>query len=160
MYPIFKFIICVVLVLCVLGNKSDLKADREISQQQALDYAYSIGAGYYETSAMTREGVWEDGMPCFHFISLSATVVNCLSVMNLSRSMQPVAGIQEVFVHCAKSLISMHEQDSGSGLRVMDSYSNQQVDSGSFSLHRSGTDSSIGQQTTEPQKKGWCCSSS
>ena len=46
------------VLLSIVGNKIDLD-DRVISQVQATDYALSIGAQYFETSAITGEGVNE-----------------------------------------------------------------------------------------------------
>ena len=43
-------------VMVVLGNKCDLGADRKVPLQQAQEYAASIGAAHFETSAMTNEG--------------------------------------------------------------------------------------------------------
>ena len=46
------------LVLCVLGNKCDLRHERKVSEEEAQEYAASIGALYYETSALSNEGKW------------------------------------------------------------------------------------------------------
>lgn len=43
-------------VFCVLGNKCDLRQERKVSEEEAQEYAASIGALYYETSALTNEG--------------------------------------------------------------------------------------------------------
>lgn len=48
-----------VLVLCVLGNKCDLSEEREVQTDDAQEYAAGIGAMFYETSALTNEGVQE-----------------------------------------------------------------------------------------------------
>jgi small GTP-binding protein len=39
----------------LVGNKCDLESKREVDKQNAMDYAKSIGAKYYETSALTDE---------------------------------------------------------------------------------------------------------
>ena len=39
----------------VVGNKCDLESKREVDKQIAENYAKSIGAKYYETSALTDE---------------------------------------------------------------------------------------------------------
>ena len=41
------------LPIVVVGNKCDLEDKRQIDKQQAMDYAKSIKAKYYETSALT-----------------------------------------------------------------------------------------------------------
>ena len=43
------------LPMVVVGNKCDLESKREVDKQIAMDYAKSIGAKYYETSALTDE---------------------------------------------------------------------------------------------------------
>ena len=43
-------------MLCVLGNKCDLRHERKVSEEEAQEYAASIGALYYETSALSNEG--------------------------------------------------------------------------------------------------------
>ena len=42
--------------MCVLGNKCDLKEQRKVAADEALMYAASIGALFFETSALTNEG--------------------------------------------------------------------------------------------------------
>ena len=41
--------------IVLVGNKCDLESKREVDKQTAMDYAKSIGAKYYETSALTDE---------------------------------------------------------------------------------------------------------
>ena len=41
------------LPIIIVGNKCDLESSREVDKQTALDYAKTIGAKYYETSALT-----------------------------------------------------------------------------------------------------------
>ncbi len=43
-------------VMCVLGNKCDLKDQRQVSSDEGVQYAASIGALFFETSALTNEG--------------------------------------------------------------------------------------------------------
>ena len=43
------------LPIILVGNKCDLESKREVDKQVALDYAKSIGAKYYETSALTDQ---------------------------------------------------------------------------------------------------------
>jgi Ras-related protein Rab-21 len=40
------------MVLCVVGNKIDLAKNRQVSRDEAIQYARSIGATYHECSAM------------------------------------------------------------------------------------------------------------
>ena len=40
------------LPIILVGNKSDLESSREVEKQSAVDYAKTIGAKYYETSAL------------------------------------------------------------------------------------------------------------
>ena len=41
--------------IVLVGNKCDLESKREVAKQSGMDYAKSIGAKYYETSALTNE---------------------------------------------------------------------------------------------------------
>lgn len=43
------------LPIIIVGNKCDIKEGRKVTYQQAEDYAKSLGAKYYETSALTDE---------------------------------------------------------------------------------------------------------
>ncbi|XP_074035720.1 uncharacterized protein [Leptinotarsa decemlineata] len=45
------------MVLCVVGNKTDLNDQRTVTREEALQYSKSIGAFYFESSAMTDQGV-------------------------------------------------------------------------------------------------------
>ena len=44
------------LVYCIIGNKSDLEDAREVSVEKAQEYASSIGASHYFTSALSNQG--------------------------------------------------------------------------------------------------------
>ena len=43
--------------MCILGNKSDLADHRQVSSEEGLHYAASIGALFFETSALKDEGI-------------------------------------------------------------------------------------------------------
>ncbi|PSN35768.1 Ras-related protein RabJ [Blattella germanica] len=45
------------MVLSVVGNKTDLEAGRKVTREEALQYATSIGANYFESSALHDEGI-------------------------------------------------------------------------------------------------------
>ncbi|RWS27128.1 ras-related protein Rab-21-like isoform X2 [Leptotrombidium deliense] len=47
------------ITLCYVGNKCDLKYERKVSSEEAEEYAESINAKYFETSALTNEGISE-----------------------------------------------------------------------------------------------------
>ena len=42
--------------MVLLGNKSDLESEREVSLNEALQYAANIDAKYFETSALSNQG--------------------------------------------------------------------------------------------------------
>lgn len=44
-------------IFVLLGNKKDLPDAREVTEKEALKYAESIGAKYYETCSTTGEGM-------------------------------------------------------------------------------------------------------
>lgn len=45
------------IVLCLLGNKSDLESGRKVSKEDAAEYAASIDALFYESSALKNIGI-------------------------------------------------------------------------------------------------------
>lgn len=47
------------LVMCVLGNKCDLRDERCVPLQPAQEYATSVGARHFDTSALSEEGIHE-----------------------------------------------------------------------------------------------------
>lgn len=51
------------LVLCVVGNKTDLEAQRKVTKEEAEQYASSIAASYFESSALNDTGI-EDVFLC------------------------------------------------------------------------------------------------
>lgn len=58
------------IVLCLLGNKSDLESGRKVSKEDAEEYAASIDALFYETSALKNIGI-EDA-----FLQVSKNLIN------------------------------------------------------------------------------------
>lgn len=47
------------VVLCIVANKIDLEKDRHVSSQVAEDYAKSVNAKLYHTSAKLSRGIEE-----------------------------------------------------------------------------------------------------
>ncbi|GAB1604269.1 ras-related protein Rab-21-like [Argonauta hians] len=47
------------IVMCLLGNKQDLEHQRKVSMAEAQQYANSIGAYFFETSALFNTGIEE-----------------------------------------------------------------------------------------------------
>jgi Ras-related protein Rab-21 len=45
------------IVLCIVGNKIDLEKQRAVSVAEAEQYAESVGAEYYQTSAKRNIGL-------------------------------------------------------------------------------------------------------
>lgn len=44
------------MVLNVVGNKTDLESQRQVTREEALQYTASIGGSYFESSALHDEG--------------------------------------------------------------------------------------------------------
>lgn len=42
--------------MCIVGNKTDLESQRKVSKEEAHTYADSIGATYFEASALHDQG--------------------------------------------------------------------------------------------------------
>ena len=47
------------IILYIAGNKSDLERHRVVPRQEAADYAVTVGAQYFETSAKSGRGINE-----------------------------------------------------------------------------------------------------
>ncbi|XP_037934987.1 ras-related protein Rab-21-like [Teleopsis dalmanni] len=47
------------IVITIVGNKTDLEAQRTVEQSEAIEYSESMGAHYFETSAKANEGIEE-----------------------------------------------------------------------------------------------------
>lgn len=47
------------IILAIAGNKIDLEEQRTVMEDDALSYAESVGAHYFETSAKTNDNVEE-----------------------------------------------------------------------------------------------------
>lgn len=47
------------IILAIAGNKIDLEEQRTVMEEEALSYAESVGAHYFETSAKTNDNVEE-----------------------------------------------------------------------------------------------------
>lgn len=46
-------------IICIIGNKCDLEHQRTVDRARAVQFAKSIGALYFETSAKTSEGIMD-----------------------------------------------------------------------------------------------------
>lgn len=46
-------------VLCIAGNKCDMETSRQIDKKEAEDYAESVGAKHFHTSAKLNRGIDE-----------------------------------------------------------------------------------------------------
>lgn len=47
------------VILCIVGNKTDLEKDRHVSIETAEEYARSVNAKLYNTSAKLNKGIEE-----------------------------------------------------------------------------------------------------
>lgn len=56
--------------MCLLGNKSDLESGRKVSTADASEYANSIDALFFETSALknTGEHIWWEMLKHVHIV--------------------------------------------------------------------------------------------
>ena len=62
--------------IILVGNKCDMEDKREVSKQSAMEYAQSIGAKYYETSALNANSdnckvVFQQ---CAHMIIMNSSI--------------------------------------------------------------------------------------
>ncbi|PIK47673.1 putative ras-related protein [Apostichopus japonicus] len=66
------------IVMCVLGNKCDLAEQRQVPLEEGVQFAASIGALFFETSALTNDGIQEAFLRLsLAMISLSQSAPNC-----------------------------------------------------------------------------------
>ncbi|XP_070546754.1 uncharacterized protein [Ptychodera flava] len=62
------------IVICVLANKSDLVEHRKVTTEEGRSYANNIGALFFETSALTNQGLQDAFIHvCKNLILLSQT---------------------------------------------------------------------------------------
>ncbi|KAI8500806.1 hypothetical protein Bbelb_216240 [Branchiostoma belcheri] len=89
------------IIMCVIGNKTDLASRREVSREKAEQYADSINALYYETSALTNDGIQEAFLQVsLSLIKLSQTDKSSgLTVYDGSASLLNADGIIEDGMH-------------------------------------------------------------
>ncbi|CAG2108371.1 unnamed protein product [Medioppia subpectinata] len=57
------------VIVCIVGNKQDLEAERRVTTSEAEAYALHINAEYFETSALAKTGITE----VFSFIANKVT---------------------------------------------------------------------------------------
>ena len=53
---LLSYFVYIIIALCVVGNKTDLSDQREVSRERGEDFAHQIGAMYTETSASENTG--------------------------------------------------------------------------------------------------------
>ncbi|XP_069688175.1 uncharacterized protein RabX1 isoform X1 [Periplaneta americana] len=88
------------MVLSVVGNKTDLESQRQVTRDEALQYTSSIGGSYFESSALHDEG--------------------CMNYRN-DGLMVYLNGIEDVFLNTAMGLIRLSQDSLCSSLRIYDS---------------------------------------
>nr|ABD65439.1 Rab21 [Suberites domuncula] len=76
------------IAVCIVGNKIDLEKHRTVSHREAEDYASSVGATHFNTSAKQNKGVQE------LFLDLSKNILESKSMPHPSDSGQPFAAPQ------------------------------------------------------------------
>lgn len=58
--PLFSFLfLSFSFLLVIIGNKIDLERQRVVTEQEAVDYATSVGAQHFNTSAKLNKGLEE-----------------------------------------------------------------------------------------------------
>lgn len=69
------------MVLAVVGNKSDLRKDRQVDSEEGQGYATKIGASYHETSVVQGEGIEKVFLAIgTGLLRLSSTERDCTSI--------------------------------------------------------------------------------
>jgi Ras family len=114
------------MVLCLVGNKTDLVNSRIVTQDEALQYAQTIGATYFECSALQDHGKYK------YIIGILATqftraLFAKLFLLYLKTHAQAkcylymfvISGIEEIFLATAMELLNLSKQE-GNTLKVYD----------------------------------------
>ncbi|CAE1304720.1 RAB21 [Acanthosepion pharaonis] len=100
------------IVMCLLGNKRDLEHKRRVSASEAQEYAKSIGAFFFETSALFNTGIDEA------FFQMAQELVKICEMPN--------SGIRVLNCHGT----DMEESELGSSIKLSNTKENaQNVDS-------------------------------
>lgn len=69
------------IVLVVIGNKSDLRNERQVDAEEGRVYAAKIGASYHETSVLQGEGIESVFLTIgMGLLRLSATDADSMSI--------------------------------------------------------------------------------
>ncbi|XP_076645310.1 uncharacterized protein LOC143354830 [Halictus rubicundus] len=96
------------IVMVVIGNKSDLKEQREVDAEEGRAYATKIGAGYHETSVVLDDGIenvfLDVGRGLLRLSSTEAT--NSVGPDNTG---MPVTVIDEE-AHAGRNISIVHEE--------------------------------------------------
>jgi len=157
------------MFLLVVGNKTDLDANRAVSREEAFVYAHSIGAKFLETSVIQDQVINPS----------SANTVQKILIHHLLTFVQ---GIEQVFISIGLGLINLSTESSCSSMKRYES-----KDSLYSSTHSSMTNLSEGVHMAidisshsnieangegrvelgpwardaiahaDPQRSGWCC---
>ncbi|PNF23386.1 hypothetical protein B7P43_G12942 [Cryptotermes secundus] len=83
------------MVLSVVGNKTDLESRRQVTREEALQYAASIGGNYFESSAVNDEGIEDVFLnTAIGLIRLAQdSLCSSLRIYDLSDPMSPVSSV-------------------------------------------------------------------
>ncbi|XP_024081849.1 ras-related protein Rab-31-like isoform X4 [Cimex lectularius] len=73
------------MILCVVGNKTDLESQRKVPKEEAIQYATSIAACYFESSALNDTGIEDIFLCC----------ANDLITLNQDQSVSYNTNVQE-----------------------------------------------------------------
>ncbi len=94
-------------VLVIIGNKIDLERQRTVTQKEAEDYAATVGAQHFHTSAKLNKGLEET------FVGLTRRM---MEVTNLLFFSPPLLSFDQVFPEGGAAKKSMALSGAGPGV--------------------------------------------
>lgn len=103
------------IVMCLVGNKSDLSESREVSTEDAMEYASSIGALFCETSALKNTGIDDAFLQVAQqLLKLYETSPNSgLHTIDLQDNNRPTSSSPGVKVDSSKKQNTQNENTDG-----------------------------------------------
>ncbi|XP_059485289.1 ras-related protein Rab-31 [Neocloeon triangulifer] len=101
------------MVMCLVGNKTDLASERRVSRDEAQQFAQTMGAAYFESSALQDYGIEEIFLStAMEFINLSKQGGHTLKVYD-SETPATAPPTEEVMGNVSLESVALGEPAKG-----------------------------------------------